>query len=230
MKEEILTGLERNRQVKDYICRYFCSDPDPMEYALKLSKEEGLKPIHVPQNVAKTISLIAKLVRPKKILEIGTLGGYSTLWLSQALEEGGKIITIENVKKHIAVAKKAFAYAGKQGSILIREGDAIKICTEMVDCKEGPFDVIFIDADKCQYPDYLDVILKLARSGTVILSDNLIPKRGEIGCPDPRDHEAVEIYTFNQILANHPNLETIPLTTIVGEKGGIDATGLTLVR
>ncbi len=221
---------ERNRQVKDYICTPFCEDPPAMEEALKKSREAGLKEIQVPQNVAKAIYLLAKLVQPKRILEIGTLGGYSALWLAKALGPEGKLITLECEAKHAQVAKENFYFANVSDQIEIRLGDASILLEEMIKVKEAPFDLIFLDADKDRYPDYLKFCINLSRPGTLILSDNLIPKRGEIGQPDPRDNEAVGIYAYNQLLAEHPQLESIPLSMIVGEKGRVDALGLTIVN
>lgn len=201
-----------------------------MAHALVNSDEKGLKPIQVPDNVAKTIYLLARLASPKKILEIGTLGGYSTLWLARALEEDGKLITLECVEKHACVARENVAFAGKEDQIEIRQGLASDLLAQMIEKDEGPFDVIFLDADKNRYPEYLEPCLRLSRPGTLILSDNLIPKRGEIGQPDPRDNEAVEIYTYNQMLKDHPLLETVLLTTLVGEEGRIDALGVSRVK
>ncbi|NGX46831.1 MAG: putative O-methyltransferase [Chlamydiae bacterium] len=230
MNPTIISGLERNRQVKDYIRRHFGDESEVTRHALQRSEEAGLKPIQVPVSVAKTLSMIAKLTRPKTILEIGTLGGYSALWLIQGMVQGGRLTTIECEEKHVAIAKKNFAFAGIEDQIEIRQGLALDVLDEMIEREEGPFDLISIDGDKREYPDYLRRVLKLAQSKAVILSDNMIPKRGEIGCPDPRDLEAMAIYLFNQMLADHPALETIPLTTIVGENGRIDSTGFTIVR
>ena len=221
---------ERNRQVKDYICNHFCDDLPPMSQALLRSQEAGLKEIQVSEPVGKLLYLLAKLVKPKKILEIGTLGGYSALWLSKALEEGGQLITIECDPKHAKIAHKNIFLAGKQDQITIRQGFAAEVLQEMIESREGPFDLIFLDADKVGYPAYLEPCLKLARSGTLLLCDNLIPKRGVIGQPDPRDTEAVTIYTFNQLIANHPQLESIPLTTVSADNGRLDALGLCLVK
>jgi predicted O-methyltransferase YrrM len=230
MNRTILPGVERNRQVKGYICNHFCEESIATAHALQRSEKEGLKPIQVPLNVAKMLAMIAKLKKPKRILEIGTLGGYSALWLVQGLAEGGKLITIECDPKHIAVAKENFAFANVGEFIEIRSGYARDILEEMIAQNEGPFDLIFLDGDKSEYPEYLEPFLELSTSGTILLTDNAIPKRGEIGCPDPRDAEAVAVYLFNQMVADHPVLETIPLTTIVGENGRIDAISLTIVR
>lgn len=144
--------------------------------------------------------LLASLQKPTKILEIGTLGGYSALWLAQALQEGGKLITLENSHQHIQIAQKNFEYAGLNDLIEIRHGEASELLSQMIKNKEGPFDLIFIDADKNQYSDYLEPCLALSKKGTLILCDNLIPKRGEIGSPDPRDNEATAIYALHETL------------------------------
>jgi predicted O-methyltransferase YrrM len=225
-----LPALERNRQVKDYICTHFSEDPIPMQNALKASEKAGLKEIQVPQNVAKMLYMFTLLVRPQRILEIGTLGGYSTLWFAKALKGGGKIVTIEMEKAHAEVAENNFALAGYEDCIELRLGKAQEVLQELIDAKEEPFDLIFIDADKESYPLYLELSLKLSQSGTLILSDNLIPKRGEIGCPDPRDNEALAIYEFNQAMRDHPFLESHVFPTIVGEKGRVDGLGVSIVR
>lgn len=230
MKQSTLSGLQQSRQVKDYICSHFCEESNATQNALRVSEKMGLKAIQIPLNVAKTLYLLAKLVRPKRILEIGTLGGYSTLWLARALEDGGTIITIECVSKHAQIARENFAFADLENQIEVRVGLALDVLNDMIEKKEGPFDLIFIDADKAEYPKYLEPCLALSRSGTLILSDNLIPKRGDIANPDPRDNEAVGIYAFNQMIANHPSLETNLISTIVGEKGRLDALGVSLVR
>lgn len=230
MNQRILTGLNRNRQVKDYICEYFCEEKEPIMQALRRCEKEELKTIHVPANVAKILYLFGLLVRPKKILEIGTLGGYSTLWLASTLEEGGHLITIECEKKHAKVAYENFVSAGMENQIEIRIGLASEVLHEMIENGEEPFDLIFIDADKENYPNYLEPCIKLSHSGTLILSDNLIPKRCEIGSPDPRDNEALGIYAFNQLVADHPMLDSVLVPTLVGDKGRLDALGVSLVR
>jgi len=174
--------------------------------------------------------MLAKMIRPKRILEVGALAGYSTLWLAKTLEDEGKLTTIEMNPEHYKVAVANFAFAGLADRIEALCGDAIEIMSEMIDRKEEPFDLVFIDADKTHYPDYLELAIQLTRSGGVILSDNLIPKRGEIGAPDGRDNEAIEIYVFNQVMAQDPRLESIILPTIVGENGRIDGLGIALVK
>jgi len=230
MDPKILATHGRLRQVKDYICAQFCEEPPYIVDALKHSKEAGLRPIHVPQNVGKTLYLIGKLIRPKRILEIGTLGGYSTLWLGATLIAEGKLISIESNEYHAVIARENIQNAGMGDKIEVILGEAMEILKVLVAKGEAPFDLIFIDADKANYCSYLELCLQLSRSGTVILSDNLIPKRGDIGNPDMRDKEAHAIYAFNRLISGHPRLESIPLCTLVGESGTIDALGVSLVK
>lgn len=179
--------------------------------------------------MGKTLATLSKLVRPKKVLEIGTLGGYSTLWLAQGLADGGEILTIECEEEHAKIAKQNFYLSHYAGQIHIKQGLAADILVKLLHEGAGPFDLIFIDADKENYPNYLEPCVELSRPGTLILSDNLIPKRGEIGNPDPSDNEAIGIYTFNQKVATHPKLDSILLSTLVGEEGRTDALGVSIV-
>lgn len=230
MDTNIIDGLERVRQVKAYICNRFSTEDLVIEKARILAEKEALKPIHVPANVGKMLYLLARLQNAKRVLEIGTLGGYSTLWLAKALPTDGKLITLECEKKNIEVAEKNFRSAGLQDLIEIRHGFASELMQQMIAEKEESFDLIFIDADKENYSDYLTLGLHLSRKGTLILSDNLIPKRGEIGFPDHRDKEALGIYAYNEIIAHHPGLEVALFPTIVGENGRIDALGVAIVK
>lgn len=212
--------------LKKYIIDSFVQEDENLKFARKNSRKNTLPPIEVPPNVGKLLYLLAKLQKPKRILEIGTLGAYSTLWFEKALEPGGKIITIEIVPDHIECAKETLKNAGKEERIEIREGDALKILDEMRN--EAPFDLIFIDADKRNYPAYLEKIMPLTRDGTLILSDNLIPKVEPIN--QPAHLESQRIYQYNQLIADHPHLESILITTLVGESGRLDALGLSIVN
>lgn len=226
----MIAELSRNRQVKDYLCSFFSIEENELIYAREHSLEAGLKAIAVPSNVGKMLYLLCRLQNPKKILEIGTLGGYSTLWLAKGMHPEGRLITLEREEKHIQIAREHFERAGFENRIELRQGEAEGLLKQMVAENEPPFDLIFIDADKENYPVYLDLTLALSRPGTLILSDNLIPKRGEILEPDPRDTEAVSIYDFNARMAAHPRLESMLFPTIVGENGRVDALGVALVH
>lgn len=216
--------LDRTIQIQDYIHFLFAKEDAHLEFARENSKKEGLKEIQVPAGVGKMLYLLTKLQRPKKVLEIGTLGGYSTLWLAKALPKEGKIVTLENQEKNAKVAWENICAAGFQEQIEIRLGNA----TELLASMNEIFDLIFIDADKENYPVYLDYAIKLSRPGTLILLDNLIPKRGPIGNPDRRDNEALAIYALNEAIVKHPQLEATLFTTIIKER--LDALGVAIVK
>lgn len=214
--------------IKDYLCSLFAADDDVLLTIKKNAKLAGLPEIEVPSNVGKLLYCLAKIQRPRRVLEVGTLAGYSTVWLGRALPEGGKIISLELYSIHVDVARKNLALAGLENKVEIREGLAELLMDEMIAQGEEPFDLVFIDADKENYPLYLEKALKLSRSGTLILSDNLIPKGDEIG--SPHSLESAGIYQFNQKMASHPQLESVLTTTIVGSQGRIDALGISIVR
>lgn len=224
----MIDALDRNRQIKDYISNLFAKETIGQIYARENSLQNGLKHIEVPAMVGKMLYLLTRLQQPKRVLEIGTLGGYSTLWLARALTPDAKIITVDYDENSFRIARGHFEVAACE--IEMRLGSAEIVLKKMISDGEAPFDLIFIDADKEEYPLYLELAISLSRSGTLILSDNLIPKRGEIEAPDPRDVEANAIYAFNQRMANHPRLDSSLFPTIVGENGRVDALGVAIVN
>jgi caffeoyl-CoA O-methyltransferase len=219
---------DRNCTIKNYIASFFAKENDELVNARQNSLLHGFPNIHVPSHVGKMIYLLTRLRRPRKVLEIGTLGGYSTLWILQALEPEARLISLELEAEHAAVARSHLR--SYENQFEIRVGDAAVFLKSMEEKSEGPFDLIFIDADKESYSTYLKLVLPLTTSGTLILTDNLIPKGEAVDNPNPRNKEATAIYQFNRELAAHPALETILSTTIVGETGRIDALGISLVR
>ncbi len=222
--------LERNQAIKQYICDYFAKEDQTLLQIHQNSQKEGLPDIHIPANVGKLIYLLTQLKSPKKILEIGTLAGYSTLWMARALAKNAKIVSLELDPHHAVISRKHLKDAGVGHMVEIREGIASVLLEEMIKKKEGPFDLIFIDADKESYPQYLEYAVALAESGTLILTDNLIPKGEAINQPAPTNVEATSIYAFNQKMAMHPRLESIIATTIVGNSGRIDGLGIAIVK
>lgn len=219
-------GLQRNCSIKNYIENLFAGEDEKIQFARENSKQEGLKEIQVPACVGKMLYLLTKIQNPRRVLEIGTLGGYSTLWMAKALSQEGHILTLECEEKHGRIALQHIERAGLQNQVEIRICDATAELPKL----KGPFDLIFIDADKESYPFYLEWAVALSRPGTLILTDNLIPKRGTIAHPDPRDIEALAVYEFNQKMAAHPKLESTIFPTIVGENGRIDSLGVARVR
>lgn len=218
----------RSAEIKDYICQTFANEDEALSAAKEHALKEELPPIAIPENVGKLIYLLAKIQKPKRILEVGTLGGYSTLWLAKGAPDA-EIITLEYNPKHAAVARENFQRAG-QGKIKVIEGDALKTLQNFIKNGETPFDLIFLDADKEDYPAYLPFLLALSGPNTLLLTDNLIPKVSPINKPLEDDLTAVKIYQYNEMLASHQQIDTILATTIVGESGRIDALGISLIE
>lgn len=184
---------------------------------LESSAAAALPAINVSPTQGKLLNLMARMCSAKRILEIGTLGGYSTIWLARALPADGKLITLEAEPKHAKVATANIDRAGFSKLVEVRLGPALQTLSHLVDQKSPPFDFIFIDADKPGYPDYLEWSLKLSRPGTVIVADNII-RDGAIIDPKHEDPRVQAVRQFNQMLGSNPHLSATALQT-VGSKG-----------
>lgn len=221
-------AVNRNAEIKDYICQTFVKEDDALLAAKSHSVAEGLPNIAIPENVGQLLYIFVKMQKPKKILEVGTLAGYSTLWLAKGAPEA-TIITLEHDPKHAKVACDNFRRTTLGNNINLVEGDASETLKRFIREGESPFDMIFLDADKEGYPEYLPLLIALSRPGTLLLTDNLIPKDGEINEPRPKDQIAFYTYRYNELIASHPQLDSILLTTIVGDNGRVDALGISIV-
>lgn len=220
---------QRNIEIKNYICDYFVQEDSDFSLIKDSALQAGLPKIAVPENVGKLLYMFTKLQKPRRILEVGTLAGYSTTWFAKAAPEA-KIITLEYDPKHAAMARSNFENTGSSNRIEVVEGDGVKTLASFIERKEEPFDLIFLDADKKGYPTYLPLLLQLAKPGTLLLTDNLIPKEAQINNPLKTEREAVKTYQYNAMLGSHPDIETILVTTIVGENGRVDALGVSLIQ
>jgi predicted O-methyltransferase YrrM len=209
-------------RLDDYIEGRFAPQDEALEAALRESRRAGLPPIQVSPNEAKLLQLLAEMVGARRILEVGTLGGYSAIHFGRALPEDGTLISLEIDERHAEVARKNVERAGLSSKVEIRVGDARELLARITENAEGPFDVVFIDADKEGYPEYLGWALKLTRPGSLILGDNTI-RGGSI--LDPRDDSARATSEFNERIAGDPRLSAI-LLPILRER--ID--GLTIAR
>jgi predicted O-methyltransferase YrrM len=155
------------------------------------------------------------MVGAKRILEIGTLGAYSTVWLARALPEGGEVVTLEADQHHAQVARQNIELAGLQSRIKLHQGPALDTLPALID--SGPFDMIFIDADKPNNPHYLQWALKLSRPGTLIIGDNVV-RDGEVVNPASDDDRVQGVRSFFDLIAEEPRLSATALQT-VGSKG-----------
>lgn len=192
--------------------------PDPIfDEVLASNAAAGLPTIDVAPNQGKLLNLLAKVTASHKILEIGTLGGYSTIWLARALGNDGRLITLEANAKHAEVARKNISRAGLDHIVSLRLGAALDTLPLLIEKGEGPFDLIFIDADKPNIPHYLTWALKLARKGTLIIVDNVI-RDGEVIDASSTDPSVQGVRQFFEMLKAEPRLQATALQT-VGSKG-----------
>lgn len=207
------------QRIDDYIDRLFVPDA-ALEQNLKDADAAGLPAIAVAPAQGRLMYILAKMAGPKRILEIGTLGGYSTTLLARALPKTGKLVTLEMSPMHAAVARKNLDRAGVGELVEIRVGPAGDTLNRMIAAGEAPFDLVFIDADKTGYVGYLNQVLQLSHPGTVILADNLI-RHGDILPETPPDESAAGVKEFNALIATDPRLESILLPIVKGKVDGM---------
>jgi caffeoyl-CoA O-methyltransferase len=211
-------------RIDDYIEHLFTPQDEALEAAVRESRQGGLPEIQVSPNEAKLLQLFAEMVGARRVLEIGTLGGYSAIHFGRALPEGGELISLEIDERHAEVARENVERAGLSDKVEIRVGDARELLAEIAENDEGPFDVIFIDADKGGYPEYLEWSLRLTRPGSLILGDNTV-RGGTV--LDPEDESARATNEFNERIAGDSRLSAI-LLPILRER--IDGLTIALVR
>jgi predicted O-methyltransferase YrrM len=201
------------KDVDKYISKLFIPPDEALTAAEQSHHLENLPPINVSPNLGKLLYLFAKLSNAKKILEVGTLAGYSTIWMARALPENGRLITLEINPHHAEVAKKNIDRAGLSSKVDIRIGKAIDLLPQLVQDKTGPFDMIFIDADKPPYAEYFEWALKLSRPGTLIIADNVI-RDGKVLDQRNNDPMVKGAQRFNKALAENRKVSATILQTI----------------
>lgn len=191
---------------------------DPvLDAVLGANEGAGLPAIDVAPNQGKLLYLLAKMKGAVNILEIGTLGGYSTIWLARALPEAGRLVTLEFEHDHVVVAEDNLRMAGLADKTEVIEGPALETLATLEARGHGPFDFIFIDADKPNNPHYLKWALKLARTGAVIVADNVV-RDGEVIQANSSDDRVQGVRQFMDLLSAEPRIEATALQT-VGSKG-----------
>jgi predicted O-methyltransferase YrrM len=201
--------------VDDYLVGLLIGKDAALDAALKASADAGLPQIQVSPMQGKFLHLLAKVRGAKNILEIGTLGGYSTIWLARALPPGGKLITLEYAPKHADVARANLKRAGLEQIVEVIVGRAIETLPKLE--SRGPFDLIFIDADKVSTADYFEWAIKFSKPGSVIIVDNVI-RKGAIVDAKSNDENVRAIRKFNEILAKEKRVSATTIQT-VGSKG-----------
>jgi predicted O-methyltransferase YrrM len=215
MSEAQWTAVDR------YLADLFVGSDPALDAALAASDAAGLPQIAVSPTHGKLLHTLARSVTTndgpgaRKILEIGTLGGYSTIWLARALPASGRLISLEANPKHAEVARANIARAELAGKVDVRVGKALDTLPTLT--SEAPFDLVFIDADKEGYCDYLAWSLKLTRPGSLIVADNVV-RKGAVADPASPDSMVQGVRRFNQMLAEEPRVAATAIQT-VGCKG-----------
>jgi predicted O-methyltransferase YrrM len=203
--------------VDTYLCDLLL-EPDPsLDAALEASREGGLPPINVAPNQGKLLNLLVRSLGAKSVLEIGTLGGYSTIWMARALPDTGRLITLEALEKHASVAQGNLERAGIAERVEIRLGPALDSLKQLAEQGAGPFDFVFIDADKENTRPYFEWSLKLSRVGTVIVVDNVV-RAGGIADANVNDSQVLGMRKWLAEVNTDKRVDVTAIQT-VGSKG-----------
>lgn len=203
--------------VDRYICEHLLPADPSLDNALQKSAEAGLPAINVAPNQGKLLFLLARAIGAKKMLEIGTLAGYSTIWLARALPPAGRLITLELDPKHAAVARENFASAGVAELVDLRVGPALEILPQLEAERVGPFCLTFIDADKVNIPSYFDWAVRLSRPGSLIVVDNVV-RKGALIDEHTKDQNVLGVRRLHELIRNEPRVSATTIQT-VGSKG-----------
>lgn len=210
-------SLEQWTAVDRYVTELLLP-PDPvLDAALKASADAGLPEIQVTPAQGRLLQLLARLRGARRILEVGTLGGYSTIWLARALPPGGRLVTLELDPKHAAVARANLARAGLTAMVDLRIGPALASLQQLAVENGGPFDLIFLDADKAGLADYFQRAVRLSRPGTAIVADNVV-RKGAVIDADSDDAGIQGVRRLLAAMAAEPRVSTTVIQT-VGSKG-----------
>jgi predicted O-methyltransferase YrrM len=203
--------------VDDYINSLVVPSDPALDAAVEASAKAELPAIAVTPNQGKLLHILARLVSARRILEIGTLGGYSTIWLARTLPADGRLFTLEIDPKHAEVARKNVERAGLEKKVELRLGPAIETLKRLATEKQGPFDLSFIDADKASIPDYFKWSLQLSRPGSLIVVDNVVRKGAVIEAAS-KDADVQGVRRLNEMLAKESRVTATTIQT-VGSKG-----------
>lgn len=202
-------------EVDNYLIDKLLPDDEVLSQVLENNHRAGLPAHDVAANQGQLLALFVRMVGAKSILEIGTLGAYSTIWMARELPENGRLVTLEADPRHARVARENIQLAGLAERVTLHEGSALDSLAKLE--SDAPFDLIFIDADKPNNPYYLQWALKYARPGTLIIGDNVV-RGGEVTNPHSTDERVQGVRRFIEMMRNDPRLTVTALQT-VGIKG-----------
>ena len=213
--------------VDSYLVDTFVPRDEALAAALAASEAAGLPEIQVSPTQGRLLEMLARALGARRILEIGTLGGYSTLWMARGLAPGGRLVTLEYEPRHAEVARANFARAGRSSAIDLRVGAALDLLPRLEQEQAGPFDLVFVDADKVNLPEYFTWSVRLSRPGTLIVIDNVI-RDGEVVDPESPDAAVQGVRRMNVRIAAEPRVSATALQTVGGK--GYDGLAFVLVE
>jgi predicted O-methyltransferase YrrM len=199
--------------VEQYLDRVLVMQDSALKDGLAAAEAAKLPAIQVASGQGKLLHLLARILGARNILEIGTLGGYSTIWMARALPEGGRIITLEADPKHADVARKNFAHAGVETKVELRLGKALDTLPQIAAEGRGPFDMFFIDANKSNMPEYFEWSLKLARTGSVIIADNVV-RGGAVLDANSKNPDIQGVRRFLEMVGKEKRVSATALQTV----------------
>ncbi|MFF5367845.1 O-methyltransferase [Streptomyces sp. NPDC013187] len=204
-------------EVDAYFTAHLAPDDEALAAALRDSDAAGLPHINVAANQGKLLQLLAQIQGARHILEIGTLGGYSTIWLGRALPADGRLVSLEYDPRHAEVAVRNIARAGLEKVVEVRVGPALESLPKLADENPPPFDLVFIDADKANNPHYVEWAVRLTSTGSLIVLDNVV-RGGRVIDADSTAPDVTGTRTAIELIAGHPRLSGTAIQT-VGMKG-----------
>ncbi|MEU1402342.1 O-methyltransferase [Streptomyces sp. NPDC005728] len=212
-----MSGSQLWDDVDFYFSSHLSPEDDVLQAALRDSEAAGLPHISVTAPQGKFLQMLAEIQGARNILEIGTLAGYSTIWLARALPEDGRLVSLEYSAKHAEVATRNIARAGLDRIVEVRVGPALESLPKLADENPAPFDLVFIDADKANNSHYVEWALRLSRTGSLIVVDNVV-RGGRVTDADSTEADIVGTRAALELIAAHPRLTGTALQT-VGSKG-----------
>jgi predicted O-methyltransferase YrrM len=212
--------------VDRYFGELLAPEDEALAACMESNREAGLPSIDVPALLGRFLELMVRISGARSVLEIGTLGGYSTIWLARALPQGGQVVTLEIDPRNADIARKNLERAGVLDRVEITIGPALDTLSALYEGAVDPFDLIFIDADKKSMPEYLEWSLKLSRPGTVIIADNVV-RDGKVLDASSDDPDIQGVRRMTELMARNPRLRATAIPTVGGR--GYDGFAMALV-
>ncbi|TZF98930.1 O-methyltransferase (plasmid) [Chryseobacterium panacisoli] len=200
-------------KVDQYISNLVAPEDSFLQETIQSLDDASMPQISITPTQGKFLQVMMLMCKAKRVLELGTLGAYSTIWMARAIPSDGKVITIEYDPHHADIASRNIAKAGLSDQIDLRVGKAMDLLKELIAANEDPFDFIFIDADKPPYTEYFELALKLSHPGTVIVCDNII-REGKVLDENTNDERVMGVQRFNKMLASNPKVTATIMQTV----------------